>query len=47
MNIVYKVTYINYGEKAEAYHYNKTEKQIRKQYQLEGLEVVKIERIIY
>lgn len=42
---VYKVVFINYGEKTEAYHYNKTEKQIREQYQLEGLEVVKIERI--
>ena len=42
---VYKVTFINYGEKTEAYHYNKTIKQIKKQYQLEGLEVINIERV--
>lgn len=41
----YKVTFINYGEPTVAYHYNRTEKAIRKGYALEGLKVVSVEEI--
>ena len=41
----YKVTIINMGEPMEAYHYGKTEKQIRKQYALEQLKIVSIEEV--
>ena len=42
----YKVKFINFGEITEAFHYNvKSEKQVRKRYALEKLQVVSIEEI--
>jgi len=41
----YKVIVLNMGEELETLHYHKTIKQIKKQYNLEKLEIVSIEEI--